>query len=72
MTFGELAVIHRGPRSADVRADEPVECYSMSLDVFDQFVDTAPAIKIKILKNLLHNVSTMLTRLNQEVTNLIS
>jgi glutaminase len=72
MTFGELALIDRAPRSADVRADEPVECYSMALEVFDQFVETAPAIKIKILKNLLHNVSTMLTRLNQEVTNLIS
>jgi glutaminase len=72
MAFGELALIDRAPRSADVRADEAVECFSMSIERFDALAAASPTIKIKLLENLLHDVSAKLTRLNHEVTNLIS
>ena len=71
MTFGELAVVDRTVRSADVRADgAAVECWSLSMEVFDELTETQPKIKMRILDNLLRNVSRMLTRLNKAVTTL--
>jgi glutaminase len=70
MAFGELAVVDRSPRSADVRADVAVECYAVSIALFDEIGETHPRIKMTILENLLRNVSRMVTRLNQEVATL--
>jgi glutaminase len=70
MTFGELAVVDRTLRSADVRADGVVECFALSMEVFDRLTETHPAIKMRLLENLLRNVSRMLTRLNKAVTTL--
>jgi len=67
MAFGELAVINRGPRNADVRADTEVECYVLGTDAFDALSNTHPRIKMQILENLLRNVSQMLGRANREL-----
>jgi glutaminase len=67
MAFGELAVVDRTLRSADVRADGPVECYALSMDAFDDLATTHPSIKMRLLENLLRNVSQMLTRLNKQL-----
>jgi glutaminase len=67
MTFGELAVVDRGVRSADVRADGRVECYALSMEAFDELAESHPALKLKLLENLLRNVSQMLVRLNRQV-----
>lgn len=70
MAFGELAVVDRSPRSADVRADTDVECFAISIALFDELGESAPRIKMTMLENLLRNVSRMVTRLNQEVMTL--
>jgi glutaminase len=70
MSFGELAVVDRSPRSADVRADREVECYAISIALFDEMGESAPRIKMTMLQNLLRNVSRMVARLNQEVATL--
>jgi glutaminase len=67
MAFGELAVIDRSPRTADVRADTPVECRILSATVLDQLARTAPAIRMRLLENLLRHVHHMVGRLNQEL-----
>jgi len=67
MAFGELAVIDRSARTADVHADTPVECYWLSATAFDALGETHPAIKMKLLENLLRHVSRTVARLNQEV-----
>jgi glutaminase len=67
MAFGELAIVDRSPRSADVRADSDIECYAVSIDAFEELGRTHPRIKMTILANLLRNVSRMVSRLNQEV-----
>ena len=71
MTFGELAVVDRSVRSADVRADGRVECYALPMEAFDKLSETQPAIKLRLLENLLHNVSQMLTRLNRQMVELV-
>jgi glutaminase len=70
MAFGELAVVDRSSRSADVRADGDVECYAVSMRLFEELGRTHPRIKMTMLENLLRNVSRMVTRLNQEVATL--
>jgi glutaminase len=67
MAFGELAVVNRGPRNADVHADTTVECYVLPLRVFDRLGETHPRIKLVLLENLLRNVAQMLTRANREL-----
>jgi glutaminase len=67
MAFGELAVVNRGPRTADVRADTAVECYALSTAAFDRLSETHPATKITILENLLRSVSQLLVQLDEEL-----
>jgi glutaminase len=70
MAFGEIAVINRSVRSADVHADKHVECYLLSTTAFDELGETNPAIKMMLLQNLLRNFSRMLTMVEREVTTL--
>src|SRR6185295_19398781 len=67
MAFGELAVILGGTRSADVVADGDVECWVLSRDTFVALGTTEPAIKLRLLENLLVNVSQMLMRADDEI-----
>jgi glutaminase len=67
MLFGEMAILERRPRSAAVRADGPVECYSMSLDVFEQLTAANPDLKVKLLENFARRLSERVRRLTDEV-----
>lgn len=67
MAFGELAIIDRGERTADVQVDTRAECYVLPVAALDRLGETHPAIKMKLLENLLRNVSRTVSRLNQEV-----
>lgn len=70
MAFGEIAVINRSERSADVHADKHVECYLLSTTAFNELGETNPMIKLTLLQNLLRNFSRMLTMVEREVTTL--
>ena len=70
MSFGDLALLDRSPRTADVRADTAVECAVLPLDAFDRMSASHPAIKIALLANLLRSTSRMVVRLNQELASL--
>ncbi len=67
MAFGELAIIGRGERTADVRADTATECYVLAVTALDRLGETHPAIKMTLLENLLRHVSRTVSRLNQEM-----
>jgi glutaminase len=68
MVFGELTVVDRSARTADVRADTAVECLVLPGDALDRVGRTQPRVKIAILENLLRNVHRTVLRLNREVT----
>jgi len=70
MTFGELALVDRSARTADVRADTPVECLVLSATALDRLGEAEPGIKTGILQNLLRSVHRMVARLNHEVATL--
>ena len=71
-TFGELAVVQQGPRTADVQADTPVECWVLDTAAFERLGRTHPAVKIAVLENLLRGAAQLLARANQEVATLVS
>lgn len=67
MAFGELAVIDRAVRNADVRADLLTECVLIPIDGYERLGQQHPAVKMHILENLLRQLSRTVSRLNQEV-----
>lgn len=67
MTFGELAMLDGAARSADVRADESVECWVLGADEFRALGETRPDIKLVLLENLLRNAAQTATRLTREI-----
>jgi CRP-like cAMP-binding protein len=67
MTFGELAIVDRAStRTADVLADNAVDCYALTIDAFDELGKVRPDIKMTLLENLLRNVAQMVARMSQE------
>ncbi|MEO0852225.1 MAG: glutaminase A [Cyanobacteria bacterium J06648_11] len=72
MAFGELASVARTTRSADVRADTPVECYALSTAALQTLERTQPAIALVLMQNMLRSAHRMVNRLNQEVASLES
>src|SRR5262245_448866 len=70
MLFGELATVSRSPRSADVRADEPVTCFGLPMVGFERLGEERPDVKLVLLENLLANVCQTVARLTLEVATL--
>lgn len=67
MSFGETAMIHGAVRGADVLAETPVECWSLSGAAFEDLENTHPTLKIGLLRNALRVVSGIAGRLTGEV-----
>jgi glutaminase len=68
MTFGEMAVLDRAPRSATVVAESDVECDLLRLETFDALGQTHPGIKIQLLENLARSLSRNLRKANRELS----
>jgi glutaminase len=68
MTFGEMAVIDRAPRSATIVADTEVECEQLSLEALDGLRQSAPEVCIKLLTNLSRTLSQKLRKANRELS----
>jgi glutaminase len=68
MSFGELAVVSRTPRSADVRADEPATGWALLVAAFDRLGESHADVKLVLLENLLANVCQTVARLTHEVS----
>ena len=67
MSFGDLAVIDRRTRSADVTADGTVACRVLSAAAFDALGAQHPQIKIVLLQNMLRSAYRIVSRLSDEV-----
>jgi glutaminase len=67
MVFGELALVGQMVRSADVRADEPAECYVLSAERFAELDRTHPSITSTLLQNMLRQAHDTVSRLNREL-----
>ena len=68
--FGEMAVIDRGTRSADVWTETIVEYLALSLADFDRLAVEYASLKIKLLQYLLRTLTTRLRRANDLIRQL--
>lgn len=67
LTFGEMALLDGGRRSADVVADERVICYGLSVERIHELSDEHPNIMITLLSNMMHDFSERLRSANEEI-----
>jgi glutaminase len=67
LTFGEMALLDGGDRSADVIADEPVMCYGLSVEQLEELGAQHPNIIITILGNLTRDFSERLRHANETI-----
>jgi len=69
-TFGELALLDEGPRSATVMADDYLICYSLSKDDFAALANEEPTVAIKLLASLGRELSKRLRVANGTIQEL--
>jgi glutaminase len=67
LSFGEIAMINGGMRSADVIAITPVECRVLDAEGLDRLGTSHPGVEIALLKNMLRSAHEIVNRLSQEV-----
>ena len=67
MLFGELSLIGREQRTADVHADTMVECLVLEADDFDRLAVDDPTLACALLANLLRVVGRTARRMTNEV-----
>lgn len=65
-SFGEMALLDKQSRSADVKAQTEVSCFVMLYEILDRF-DSLAGIKVKLLTNLGATLSSRLRRANKEI-----
>jgi glutaminase len=66
MGFGEPAVVGASTRTAFVRADRPSVCWTLGRASFDSLEASSPALKIRLLENLLRSATGTFARLSFE------
>lgn len=66
-SFGEMALLDRGRRSADVVADTRVICYAFSMDRIRELTEDQPRILATIMSNLVKNLSDRLRQANAQI-----
>lgn len=70
MGFGEAALLHQGSRTADIRADTPVECLALPMSRLTELETGMPGLVIRLLTNLLRTSAAITARLTAEVSSL--
>jgi glutaminase len=70
LTFGEMALLDGGARSADVIADERVICYGLAVEQLQELSAAHPNIMVTILGNLTREFSERLRHANAAIRTL--
>jgi CRP-like cAMP-binding protein len=66
MSFGEMGLLDRAPRSADVVALEPVKFRVIDRALFDRIGLEKPDMKIRMLEQMASQLSASLRKANTE------
>jgi glutaminase len=67
LTFGEMALLDGGKRSADIVANERVICYGLGVEELQELAVEHPNVMITILSNLTREFSERLRHANEEI-----
>ena len=70
-SFGELALIDRGPRSATVSAMTKGELLEFDAGALDTLMDHSPSLKIKLQNNIITDLAAKLRRTNDRLLHLL-
>ncbi|HMK39998.1 MAG TPA: cyclic nucleotide-binding domain-containing protein [Methyloceanibacter sp.] len=68
LTFGEMALLDGGKRSADIVANERVICYGLGVEELQDLAVEHPNVMISILSNLTREFSERLRHANEEIS----
>ena len=68
LTFGEMALLDGGKRSADIVANERVICYGLGVEELQELAVEYPNVMITILSNLTREFSERLRHANEEIS----
>lgn len=68
MAFGEIALINRSTRTANVSSIHEVVCYALSVADYDRLEQNRPNVKVRLLENLARSVMDKLRKANAEIT----
>jgi glutaminase len=71
-TFGELAIVGRSARSADVRADRPSRLLVLHARDFEELAQSCPELQAALLRNLLRGAYEIVERTNRELASVVS
>ena len=69
-SFGEMALVEGGRRTADVIAVQSTMCYVFPIEDVFKVAQTHPNILIKLLSNMVGNISSRLKYANDEIRSL--
>ncbi len=67
VTFGDIAIVERSTRSADIVAEDDTVCYQLSAEQFYDLEDSSPAIHARIISNLLKANLAIIRDLGREL-----
>jgi glutaminase len=67
MTFGEMALLDRSPRSATVRADTDIVALALSVERFEELSRTGTSVYAKLLNTIARHLASRLLKRNAEV-----
>jgi glutaminase len=67
MSFGESALLERGTRTAQVRADEPSVCWALRRDALEESASRHPRLMSALLASLLRSAIGTNARLTREL-----
>jgi glutaminase len=67
LSFGEMALLDGGKRSADIIADDKVICYGLRVQQLHELTAAHPRIMITILGKLTREFSECLRHANEEI-----
>ena len=68
--FGEMAFLDGRPRSANVEAREPLDCYRLKLDNFEKLKKEHPHISTVLMTNISRTLSRRLRFANEMISEL--
>ena len=68
LSFGEMALLDGGKRSADIVAEERVICYGLAVEQLQELAAEHPNIMVTILVNLTREFSERLRHANEEIS----
>jgi CRP/FNR family transcriptional regulator, cyclic AMP receptor protein len=70
-SFGELALIDRHPRSASISSVTEGELLEFTKESFEKIMEYSEKIKLKLLENLVYDLSLKLRRTNDRLVRLL-